>query len=217
MSKLKICPSILAADFGQLNDQIAMLNNSACDYLHIDMMDGVFVPNISFGFPVTQAIFKQASKPMDFHLMIKDADPYLTHCVKSGAQIISVHQEACRHLHRTVSAIRDLGAKPGVVINPHTPVEALMDILPMVYLVLVMSVNPGFGGQSFIDRTYDKIHRLRALADSLNPSLEIQVDGGVSVDNATQLREAGATMLVAGSAVFKAPDPVEYIEALRNS
>ncbi len=217
MSSLKICPSILAADFAHLHDQVAMLNESECDFLHIDIMDGVFVPNISFGFPVTKAVAKYATKPLDFHLMIEKADPYLGHCVDSGASIISVHEEATPHLHRTVSAIIELGAKPGVVINPHTPVESLTDILPMLHLVLVMSVNPGFGGQSFIERTYDKIRRLRAIADVLNPSLEIQVDGGVSIDNAGKLREAGATMLVAGSAVFKSNDPQAYITSLKNS
>lgn len=216
MDKL-IAPSVLAADFANLQKDVEMLNNSEADYIHIDIMDGIFVPNISFGFPVCAAIKKHATKPMDFHLMIKDADPYLESCIKSGADIISVHYEACTHLHRTVSRIKELGAKAGVVLNPHTSVDVLEEILPYLDLVLLMSVNPGFGGQKFIDTTFSKVRKLRAMVDAIDSDLIIEVDGGVTDQNAAQLFEAGASMLVAGSFVFKSSDPAKTIAALKAS
>ena len=216
MSEIQVCPSILAGDFANLQRDIEMINASVADYVHIDIMDGIFVPNISFGFPVTQAIQRHAKKPLDFHLMIMEPDQYLQQCIDSGAAIISVHQEACRHLHRTVSKIRELGAKPGVAINPHTPVETLTDIIADIDLVVIMSVNPGFGGQKFIPQTFDKVRRLRAMADQQNTALDIEIDGGVSESNATDLKQAGATMLVAGSFVFKSDDPVQTISALKH-
>ena len=216
MSEIQVCPSILAGDFANLQRDVEMINASMADYVHIDIMDGIFVPNISFGFPVTQAIQRHAKKPLDFHLMIMEPDQYLQQCIDSGAAIISVHQEACRHLHRTVSKIRELGAKPGVAINPHTPVETLTDIIADIDLVVIMSVNPGFGGQKFIPQTFDKVRRLRAMADQQNTALDIEIDGGVSESNATDLKQAGATMLVAGSFVFKSDDPVQTISALKH-
>lgn len=217
MSRRLIAPSFLAADFGNIQQEVEMLNNSEADYIHIDIMDGVFVPNISFGFPVCDAIHKHASKPMDFHLMIEHADPYLEACIKSGAEIITVHQEACRHLHRTVTEIRRLGAKAGVVINPHTPVSTLEEILPYVDLVLLMSVNPGFGGQKFIETTFDKVRKLRKMVDAVNPDIIIEIDGGVNDANAGALFEAGADMLVAGSFVFKSDDPTQTIANLKKA
>ena len=216
MSEIQVCPSILAGDFANLQRDVEMINASVADSVHIDIMDGIFVPNISFGFPVTQAIQRHAKKPLDFHLMIMEPDQYLQQCIDSGAAIISVHQEACRHLHRTVSKIRELGAKPGVAINPHTPVETLTDIIADIDLVVIMSVNPGFGGQKFIPQTFDKVRRLRAMADQQNTALDIEIDGGVSESNATDLKQAGATMLVAGSFVFRSDDPVQTISALKH-
>ena len=180
-------------------------------------MDGVFVPNISFGYPVCQAIHKHATKPMDYHLMIEHADPYLESCMKAGAEIITVHEEACRHLHRTVTEIRNLGAKAGVVINPHRPVSALEEILPYVDLVLLMSVNPGFGGQKFIETTFDKVKKLKKMVDQVNPDILIEIDGGVNDQNAGALFEAGADMLVAGSFVFKSDDPIQTIANLKKA
>lgn len=217
MSKRLIAPSFLAADFGNVQQEVEMLNASEADYIHIDIMDGVFVPNISFGFPVCKAIHKHATKPMDFHLMIVDPDPYLEDCVKSGAEIITVHYETCNHLHRTVSRIRELGAKAGVVINPHVPVEYLVDILPFVDLVLLMSVNPGFGGQKFIETTFERTKRMRQMVDHVNPNVLIEIDGGVTDQNASQLFEAGADILVAGSFVFKSDDPKQTIANLKNA
>jgi len=194
-----------------------MLNNSEADYIHIDIMDGVFVPNISFGFPVCQAIHKYAKKPMDFHLMIIDPDPYLESCIQSGAEIITVHYETCNHLHRTVTRIRQLGVKAGVVINPHVPVEHLSDIIPFLDLVLLMSVNPGFGGQKFIGTTFDRVKKLREMTNAVNPDILIEVDGGVNDDNAGKLFEAGADILVAGSFVFKSDDPAKTIANLKKA
>lgn len=216
MDKL-IAPSVLAADFANLQKDVEMLNQSEADYIHIDIMDGIFAPNISFGFPVCSAIHKHAKKPMDFHLMIKDADPYLEACIKSGADIISVHYEACTHLHRTITHIKELGAKAGVVLNPHTPVDVLEEILPYLDLVLLMSVNPGFGGQKFIETTFSKVRKLRAMVDSIEADIIIEVDGGVTDQNASQLFEAGANMLVAGSFVFKSEDPANTISKLKAS
>lgn len=216
MSRCKISPSMLAADFANIQRDVEMLNQSDADYIHIDIMDGVFVPNISFGFPVTAAIAKHAKKPLDFHLMIKDADAYLDACKETGAEIITVHFEACKHLHLTISAIKDLGIKAGVALNPHTPVSFLEDILADIDLVLIMSVNPGFGGQEFIPHTYAKIEKLRTMAKGLNDDLLIEVDGGITSENATMLVDMGANLLVAGSFIFKSSDPKQTIFSLKN-
>jgi len=216
MSKKMVSPSILAADFANLQAEVEMLNGSSADYIHIDIMDGVFVPNISFGFPVCQAINRHATKPLDFHLMIQHADPYLEDCKKAGAEIISVHYEACTHLHRTVAGIKELGCKAGVVLNPHTSVDVLNEILPDLDLVMIMSVNPGFGGQKFIPRAIQKVAKLRTLADQHNPDLMIEVDGGVNIENAPNLYSAGADMLVAGSFVFRSENPSGTIRSLKD-
>lgn len=207
---------MLASDFGNIERDVKMLNSSNADYIHIDVMDGVFVPNISFGFPVTKAIQKHATKPLDFHLMIEHADPYLEMCVDSGAEIISVHIEACRHLHRTLTGIRELGAKAGIAVNPHTPVTMLENVIPYADLVLIMSVNPGFGGQKFIPETIQKVGELREIAKTLNPELIIEVDGGVNLETGQELVEAGANMLVAGSFVFSSQDPIQTIQSLKD-
>ena len=215
MKKRLIAPSVLSANFAHLSKDIAMLEKSDADYIHIDIMDGVFVPNISFGFPVCEAIYNQAKKPMDFHLMVQNPDPYLKKCVEVGAKIISVHYESCRFLHKTVSAINALGAKSGVVLNPHIPVSVIEEILPFVDLVLVMSVNPGFGGQSFIETTFNKIKKLRKLIDQTHASVLIEVDGGVNAQNANDLFNAGADMLVSGSFIFNSKNPHKAIETLK--
>lgn len=214
-NKHLIAPSILAADFANLHSDIQMINESEADWFHIDIMDGVFVPNISFGFPVMQAIAKHAAKPLDVHLMIVDPDRYLQVCKDSGASIITVHYEVCTHLHRTLSAIKELGCKAGVALNPHTPVHLLKDVIQDIDVVCIMSVNPGFGGQKFIPHTYTKIQELRDMAYGNNNHLLIEVDGGVSLDNAAQLIKAGADVLVAGSFVFKADMPQDAIKKLK--
>ncbi|SFH02270.1 ribulose-phosphate 3-epimerase [Pedobacter insulae] len=211
-----IAPSILAADFGNLQRDSEMINQSEADWFHIDVMDGVFVPNISFGFPVMNAIKKHAQKPLDVHLMIVDPDKYIEDFAKAGAAIITVHYEACTHLHRTIQLIKASGCKAGVALNPHTPVAFLKDILADLDLVLIMSVNPGFGGQKFIPQSLLKIAELKQNALQVNPSLIIEVDGGVSILNAASLISAGANALVAGNAVFAAPDPLGMIKELKN-
>jgi ribulose-phosphate 3-epimerase len=206
-----IAPSILSADFANLQSDIEMINESEADWFHVDVMDGVFVPNISFGFPVIASIKHYAKKPLDVHLMIVNPDRYLEQFKKAGADILTVHYEASTHLHRTVSAIKSLGMKAGVAINPHTPVSALEDILVDVDLVCMMSVNPGFGGQKFIENTYKKIRQLRKMCADQNTDVLIEVDGGVSSHNALALLKAGANVLVAGNSVFSAEDPQEAI------
>lgn len=210
-----IAPSVLAADFANLQKDIEMVNRSEADWFHIDIMDGVFVPNISYGFPVLASIQKYATKPLDVHLMIVDPDRYLEQFQKAGAEIITVHYEACTHLHRTVHAIKELGCKAGVALNPHTPVNLLEDIIEDVDLVLIMSVNPGFGGQKFIENTYKKIRTLKAMAAGRNDSLLIEIDGGVNSHNAFPLLKAGANVLVAGNSVFAAVNPENAISQLK--
>ena len=208
---------MLSADFGNLREDIEMINESEADWFHIDVMDGVFVPNISFGFPVIKQIRKHAHKPLDVHLMIVDPDRYFRQFRDVGADILTVHLEACTHLHRSMQEIKNLGMKAGVVINPHTPVSALQDILGEADLVLIMSVNPGYGGQSFIENTYNKIKRLGTMLKEGGHDLLIEVDGGVSLDNAGKLFDAGAHVLVAGNTVFSASDPAATIAQLKKS
>ncbi|MDB5032403.1 ribulose-phosphate 3-epimerase [Mucilaginibacter sp.] len=211
-----IAPSILAADFGNLQRDIEMLNQSEADWIHVDVMDGLFVPNISFGFPVTSAVYKHAVKPLDVHLMIVDPDRYLKGFKNAGAANITVHFEACANLHRTIQVIKELGCKAGVALNPHTPVAMLEDIITDLDLVLIMSVNPGFGGQHFIENTYKKVKEIRELADQHNPHLHIEVDGGVDKSNAAKLVSAGANVLVAGSAVFSSANQMAMISGLKH-
>lgn len=209
-----VSPSVLSCDFGNIQRDIEMLNSSTAEWIHIDVMDGVFVPNISFGFPVLSAIRKHTSKVLDVHLMIQNADPFLAEFKNAGADLITVHLEACTHLHRTIQAIKSLGMKAGVALNPHTPVHLLNNILPDLDLVLVMSVNPGFGGQSFIQGSLEKVRELKILREEKKFNYLIEVDGGVNQHNAPLLKEAGADVLVAGSYVFNSKDPVQTISEL---
>ncbi|MFN0292293.1 ribulose-phosphate 3-epimerase [Pedobacter helvus] len=210
-----IAPSILSADFANLQRDIEMINQSEADWFHVDVMDGVFVPNISFGFPVINAAKKHAKKPFDVHLMIVDPDRYIAEFAKAGANVITVHYEACTHLHRTIQLIKSVGCKAGVALNPHTPVSLLKDILQDIDLALVMSVNPGFGGQQFIPQTLTKVRELKQMALQVNPNLLIEVDGGVGIHNIGSLIEAGANVFVAGNAVFAAPSPTQMIAELK--
>ena len=210
-----VSPSLLSADFGNLQRDIEMLNGSECDWLHVDVMDGIFVPNISFGQPVVKHIKKHTQKPLDVHLMIMDPGRYVDDFRAAGADIITVHYEACTHLDRTLHAIHDAGMQGGVVLNPASPVSLLEDIVQECDLVLLMSVNPGFGGQKFIENTYAKVRQLRELCNRKNPRCLIEVDGGVNLQNAPLLYEAGADVLVAGNAVFKSDDPVQTIHKMK--
>ncbi len=210
-----VAPSLLSANFGQLNDDIEMVNRSQADWFHCDIMDGLFVPNLSFGFPVVEQIKRLAKKPLDVHLMIVDPDRYLERFKEAGADILTVHIEACPHLHRTLQKIKALGMKAGIALNPHTAVSQLEEIVADADMVLIMSVNPGFGGQKFIENSYAKIARLREMADKKHHNLIIEVDGGVDTANAAKLYAAGANALVAGNAIFKANKPEEVIAQLK--
>jgi ribulose-phosphate 3-epimerase len=210
-----VSPSLLTADFGNLQKDVHLINRSLADWIHCDVMDGVFVPNISFGFPVIEYIKKSAEKPLDVHLMIIDPDRYLARFRDAGAAILTVQYEACVHLNRTVNEIRKLGMKAGVALNPHTPAGHLKHVLNCIDMVLIMTVNPGFGGQSFIMESYEKIRELREMIDSGGHDVLIQVDGGVDTDNAFSLVSAGVDVLVAGNSVFSSPDPLETIRKLK--
>ncbi len=215
MNTIKIAPSVLAADFANLQRDIEMVNNSQADWFHIDVMDGLFVPNISYGMPVIEAIKKHATKPLDVHLMIEKPERYIETFAKIGADIITVHHEATVHLHRTIKQIKDAGCKAGVVLNLSTPVSVLEDILPDCYMVLLMSINPGFGGQKFEEMTYAKVKKLRKMIDEQGLDTLIEIDGGVNNVTGPKLVEAGADVLVAGSYVFNATNPTETIAHMK--
>ncbi len=210
-----IAPSILSADFNNLGKDIEMINRSEADYIHFDVMDGVFVPNISFGIPVIESVNRIAEKPLDVHLMIVNPDHLIEAFVKAGASIITVHYEACQHLHRTIQFIKSMGAKASVSLNPHTPVSVLEDIISELDMVLLMSVNPGFGGQKFIEQIYSKVQKLRKMIDTANSDCLIEIDGGVNFETGKKLYDAGANVLVAGSFVFNAENPEEIIAGLK--
>lgn len=211
-----IAPSILSADFGKLYDEIEMINHSEADWFHVDVMDGVFVPNISFGFPAMRPLQAKATKPLDVHLMIVDPDRYTKAFADAGAHVLTVHVEACTHLHRTLTNIRNHGMKAGVAINPHTPVESIKEVLYLCDLVCLMSVNPGFGGQSFIENTYAKVKTLKAMITASGTNTLIEIDGGVSMANAKLLTHAGADVLVAGNTVFGSANPTQTITELKH-
>lgn len=211
-----IAPSLLAADFTRLPQEMDMVNNSSADWFHVDVMDGRFVPNITFGILVVEAMHRLAQKPLDVHLMMVEPEKYIADFRKAGAHVLTVHHEACPHLHRTVHQIKETGALAGVALNPHTPVSVLEDLIEDIDLVCIMSVNPGFGGQKFIYQTVPKVQKLRELIDSRNASTLIEIDGGVGLHNAETLLQAGATVLVAGNSVFGAKDPVATISALKS-
>jgi len=213
--KRLVAPSILSADFNNLGRDIDLINRSEADYIHFDVMDGVFVPNISFGIPVIKHVKKIAQKPLDVHLMIVNPDHFIEPFVEAGASIITVHYEVCQHLHRTVQLIKSYGAKASVCLNPHTPVEFLQDIIQDLDMVLLMSVNPGFGGQKFIENTYRKVGQLRKMIDDIGSDCLIEVDGGVNFETGKKLYNAGANVLVAGSFVFKSDNPEERISGLK--
>ncbi len=211
----KVAPSLLAANFAHLQKDIEMVNQSEADWFHLDVMDGRFVPNISYGIPVIKAIKKYAKKPLDTHLMIVEPDKYIMDFIKVGADILTVHYEACSHLHRTVQAIKNEGIQAGVSLNPHTPIAVLEDVILYLDLVLIMSVNPGFGGQTFIENTYKKVLQLRDLIDKSGSRALIEIDGGITEENGHKLVAAGADVLVAGSTVFKSKNPQETIRKLK--
>ena len=211
-----IAPSILSADFGKLNEEIDMINHSEADWFHVDVMDGVFVPNISFGFPVMKPLKSKATKPLDVHLMIVDPDRYTKAFADAGAHVLTVHVETCTHLHRTLTNIRNHGMKAGVAINPHTPVESIKEVLYLCDLVCLMSVNPGFGGQSFIENTYAKVKTLKSMITEAGTNTLIEIDGGVSMANAKLLTDAGADVLVAGNTVFGSANPTQTITELKH-
>ncbi|MFN5216067.1 MAG: ribulose-phosphate 3-epimerase [Bacteroidota bacterium] len=210
-----IAPSILSADFGKLYEEIDMINRSEADWFHVDVMDGVFVPNISFGFPVMKPLLARAQKPLDVHLMIVDPDRYTQAFADAGAHILTVHVEACTHLHRTLTNIKQHNMKAGVAINPHTPVESIKEVLYLCDVVCLMSVNPGFGGQSFIENTYQKVRTLKAMIDAAGTQTLIEIDGGVVLGNAKLLTDAGADVLVAGNTVFGSTNPTQTITDLK--
>jgi len=216
MSRL-IAPSILAADFTNLRGDIEMVNRSEADWIHLDVMDGVFVPNISFGLPIVSAVKKQARKPLDVHLMIIKPEQYLERFRDAGADLLTVHLETCPHLHRTIQEIKELGMKAGVALNPHTPVSLLEEIIPYINHVLIMSVNPGFGGQQFIESSYEKIRKMKTLIGMTGSQVLIEVDGGVEVHNAARLIKAGANILVTGTSVFHSGDPRQTIHELKTA
>jgi len=211
-----VAPSVLSADFGNLNKDLEMLNKSEAEWLHIDIMDGVFVPNISFGFPVLKTIREKSTQFLDVHLMIVQPEKYISEFIQNGAQMLTIHFETCTHLHRTIFQIKNDGAKAGIALNPHTSVDLLEDIISDLDLVLIMSVNPGFGGQKFIENTYSKVEKLKNLILKKNSKALIEIDGGVSLQNALLLKNAGADVLVAGNAVFSSENPSEYIKLMAN-
>jgi ribulose-phosphate 3-epimerase len=211
-----VAPSVLSAHFANLQADIELINSSEADWFHVDVMDGVFVPNISFGFPVIKALQKFAKKPLDVHLMIVDPDRYISQFREAGAEVLTVHLEACNHLHRSIQSIKQHGMKAGVAINPHTNVELLRDCLAEIDLVCVMSVNPGFGGQKFIEHTYTKVKALRSLIEQTGSKALIEIDGGVDLSNYKKLLECGANVLVAGNTVFASQNPIETIAILKN-